>query len=62
VRTTSTSPFVQGSIAAVIFAVIWLLTGGDRGSGLVLGSLLVGAITTAVVFVVRASIATRDRR
>lgn len=55
-------PFVLGSVAAVIFAAVWLvvrptnlgwLAGGD--SGLMVGSVLVGAATTAIVFLVRAA-------
>ena len=57
---TSLSPFMSGSVAAVIYAVIYFLTGG-RGSGLVVGSILVGAITTAIVIIVRAVMGGRAR-
>ena len=50
-RMNMQSPWISGCLAAVIFAVIWLITGGS-GGGLFLGSLLVGAITTAISFVV----------
>lgn len=57
------SPFMSGSAAAVIFAVIWLVTGGGADRGLVIGSLLVGAIATAITYLVHAVIVTvRARR
>ena len=36
----------------VIFAVIWLVTVGGLGGGLFLGSVLVGALATAIGFAV----------
>ena len=60
-RLNMQSPFISGSIAAVIYAVIYLLTGGG-GSGLVLGSLLVGALATAITFIVHAVIVTKRGR
>ena len=60
-RRNAASPWISGCIAAVIFAVIWLLTGGGGGSDLVVGSLLVGAVTTAITYVVRAVKAPRTR-
>lgn len=57
-RLNMQSPFVSGTVAAVIFAVIWLLTGGS-GGGLVVGSLLVGAVTTAISFLVHAVVVSR---
>jgi hypothetical protein len=62
VRLNMTSPFASGCAAAVIFAVIWLLTGGGGGRGLVLGSLLCGAVATAITFLVHAVVVTRRSR
>jgi hypothetical protein len=51
-RMNMQSPWFSGCLAAVIFAVIWLVTGGGLGGGLFLGSVLVGALATAIGFVV----------
>lgn len=61
-RQTLTSPFASGSIAAVIYAVIYLLTGGGADTGLVIGSVVVGAIATAITFIVHAIIVTSRAR
>jgi VIT1/CCC1 family predicted Fe2+/Mn2+ transporter len=62
VRINKQSPFVSGSIAAVIYAVIYLITGGGVDAGLVIGSLVVGAVATAITFVVGAIYESRRRR
>lgn len=61
-RQTLSSPFASGSLAAVIYAVIYLLTGGGADSGLVVGSLVVGAIATAITFTIHAIIVTSRAR
>lgn len=61
-RQTLSSPFVSGSMAAVIYALISLLTGGGAGTGLVIGSVVVGAIATAITFIVHAIIVTSRAR
>ena len=60
-RLNMQSPFIPGCIAAVIYAVIDLLTGGG-GSSLVIGSIVVGAITTAITFIIHALIVTKRAR
>ena len=41
----------SGCLAAVIFTVIWLVTGGGLDGGLFLGSVIVGALATVISFV-----------
>lgn len=61
-RQTLNSPFASGSLAAVIYAVIYLLTGGGADKGLVIGSVVVGAVATAITFIVHAIIVTSRAR
>ncbi len=62
VRMDLDSPFASGSLAAAVFAIIWLITGGGVGTGLVVGGLLVGAIATAITSIVHAVIVTAPAR
>jgi hypothetical protein len=61
-RINRQSPFVSGSIAAVIYAVIYLITGGGVDAGLVIGSLIVGAVATALTFLIGAFFDIRRKR
>ncbi|HEU0103618.1 MAG TPA: hypothetical protein VFR07_14960 [Mycobacteriales bacterium] len=60
-KTYARTPILHGCLAAVIYAVITFLTDGG-GSTIVVGSLVIGAITTAVSYLIQAAITVSRRR